>query len=341
MPRGLTSFIGPVSAIGGGVLERMTVDEVMPSSFPDNNVDDSFVAIYDLATPINPATLSTSFSVSTQVFSGAFNAAGSNIRVYWGDGTSTFFASLASGGSSYTHYYAAAGLYTVRTSGVLTQVGGSSNPFTRVRSILWWPSTLTTMATCFRSATVLVDVPPYLPRGVTSLANSFVGNSSLNSGNISSWDVSNITSFLSLFFGATKFNQSLSSWKTGKVTNMASAFQSCPALNQSFDGWDTSACTTFSSMFNGCSALNQDFSMWNFTACASGGLNNFMTGVTLNTAYYDALLILWDTYKTTWFNGGVNMSPNMGSSKYSAGAAATARASLVTKGWTITDGGPA
>ena len=64
-------------------------------------------------------------------------------------------------------------------------------------------------------------------------------------------------------------------------------------------------------------------------------LNNAFYTVTLATGDYDELLLKLD-------NGGQStVTLNGGSSKYSAGAAATARASLVTKGWTITDGGPA
>jgi hypothetical protein len=61
-----------------------------------------------------------------------------------------------------------------------------------------------------------------------------------------------------------------------------------------------------------------------------------MGGNSMSTANYSALLIGWQgqTHQSSVvFKGG--------GSTYSAGAATTARAALVTDGWTITDGGAA
>ena len=65
-----------------------------------------------------------------------------------------------------------------------------------------------------------------------------------------------------------------------------------------------------------------------------------------STVNYDALLIGWNNNKLVGANGVANwrtdLRPNFGGAKYtSGGAAATARAALVTYGWTITDGGVA
>jgi hypothetical protein len=54
---------------------------------------------------------------------------------------------------------------------------------------------------------------------------------------------------------------------------------------------------------------------------------------TLATANYDSLLIGWAAQTV---KSGVNF--HGGNSQYSVGAATTARASLVTDGWVITDG---
>jgi len=57
----------------------------------------------------------------------------------------------------------------------------------------------------------------------------------------------------------------------------------------------------------------------------------------LSTTVYDELLVNWEAQ--TGYNA---QNPNFGSSQYTSGsAAATARADLVTAGWTITDGGTA
>ena len=82
-------------------------------------------------------------------------------------------------------------------------------------------------------------------------------------------------------------------------------------------------------------AFNQDISSWDVNQVTS--LTSFMQNATgLSTANYDALLIAWDAQGAMSFSG----TANFGGSKYTGGgAAATARASLVTKWGGITDGG--
>jgi hypothetical protein len=61
-----------------------------------------------------------------------------------------------------------------------------------------------------------------------------------------------------------------------------------------------------------------------------------MSGVTLSTVNYDALLIAWDAQGAMSYSGTVNF----GSSKYTAGGAAeAARTSLISKWGGIIDGG--
>ena len=65
-------------------------------------------------------------------------------------------------------------------------------------------------------------------------------------------------------------------------------------------------------------------------------MGNFLTGRTIDTADYDALLIRLEA--TNSYSGGATLTG--GNSKYTGGgAAATARAALITRNWTITDGG--
>lgn len=293
--------VGLQSAIG--TPNTYSLDS-MPFGMTQDNIDHSFVGIYSITGD------SSSSGSGSAGFSAGWGGFGRNIYVYWGDGTVSF-VNAGNLISMTSHVYTSSGLYVVRSvATTMFNLGvGSQSAFSRLVRVLSFPSTVQTIN--LRGATRLVEVPTDIPRTVTTLSNAF------NSCSI--------------------FNQPLDSWNVSNVTSMASMFSGCSRFNQPLGSWNTKQVVFFSSMFSNCVSLNQDFSTWDFTSCET--LNSFMSNVRLNTSYYDALLILWDTYKTTWFQGGLAMTVNMGNSKYSVGSATTARTNLVNYGWTITDGG--
>ena len=81
-------------------------------------------------------------------------------------------------------------------------------------------------------------------------------------GDVSRWDVSNVTNMTHMFYGCKKFNQDLSNWDVSKVTNMAHMFSWCENFNQDLSSWDVSNVTDMIDMFNGCKNFNQDLSEW-------------------------------------------------------------------------------
>jgi len=83
-------------------------------------------------------------------------------------------------------------------------------------------------------------------------------------------------------------------------------------------------------MFDRAQAFNQDISGWDFSSVTN--MDDFMDNKTYNSSYYDNLLVALDA------TGNTNVTLGMGSSQYGARGTA-ARISLVSKGWTITDGG--
>jgi hypothetical protein len=86
-------------------------------------------------------------------------------------------------------------------------------------------------------------------------------------------------------------------------------------------------------MFYGATSFDQNLGAWDITSVAN--MTGMFTGVTLSTANYDALLIGWEGQAVS-----NNVTFSGGNSKYSAGAAATARQALIDDhSWTITDGG--
>ena len=79
-------------------------------------------------------------------------------------------------------------------------------------------------------------------------------------GNISDWDVSNVTN-MKLMFIDCDFNGDLSDWDVSNVTNMAGMFAHSKFNNKSICNWDISNVTNMTVMFNNCD-FNQDISHW-------------------------------------------------------------------------------
>jgi surface protein len=186
------------------------------------------------------------------------------------------------------------------------------------------------------------------------LQSMFNGCTKFNNGgspDIGKWNLSAVTSLSNTFNSCRNFNQDIGAWNTSNVTNMSNTFNTATSFNQSLNNWNVSKVTNMSSMFNGATAFNQDLSSWNLAGLnANTSLDNFMANKTGASSYstvnYDALLIGWNNNKLLAANGVANwrtdLRPNFGGAKYTAGgAAATARAALVSYGWTITDGGTA
>ena len=59
-------------------------------------------------------------------------------------------------------------------------------------------------------------------------------------GDISKWDVSNVTNMEYMFYWCENFNQDISSWDVSNVTNMSWMFGRCKSFNQDISSWDVS-----------------------------------------------------------------------------------------------------
>ena len=167
---------------------------------------------------------------------------------------------------------------------------------------------------------------------VTDMRGMFAEASSFN-GNISSWDVSKVTDMNFMFLRGSVFNQDLNSWDVSKVRNMSFMFADASDFNGNISSWDVSNVTDMEYMFFGASTFNQDLSTWDVSNVRD--MKDMFTNITLSTKNYNALLIAWSALTLR------NRVPfGAGNSQYSAGAAATARQSIIdTYGWTISDGG--
>ncbi len=81
-------------------------------------------------------------------------------------------------------------------------------------------------------------------------------------GDISDWDVSQVTDMRNAFIGKSNFNGDISSWDVSSVNNMTAMFLIATSFNQDISGWDVSSVTDMTAMFNLATSFNQDISGW-------------------------------------------------------------------------------
>jgi len=134
-----------------------------------------------------------------------------------------------------------------------------------------------------------------------------------------------------------RFNQSVSSFNTSNVTNMSGMFESCVQFNQSLSNFNTALVTNFSAMLENCPEFHQPLDNFSFASAAT--TTYFCNGTNLNTVgtttNYDNTLVALAAQDLP-----NSLSISFGSSKYSAGVGAPARAAIIADDlWTITDGG--
>ena len=87
-------------------------------------------------------------------------------------------------------------------------------------------------------------------------------------GNISTWDVSQVTDMSGLFKDKTTFNDDIGSWNVTSVTNMSEMFRGATLFNQPIGAWDVSNVTNMGSMFSGANVFNQPIGGWDVSNVA-------------------------------------------------------------------------
>lgn len=207
----------------------------------------------------------------------------------------------------------------------------------------WNVSKVTTMSELFNEASSFNQpIGNWDVREVTNMGNMFKNARSFNQS-LASWNTSKVTTLFSMFTRALAFNQPLASWDVSKVTNTSSMFYEATAFNQPIGSWDISKVINMFSMFFGATSFQQDLSPWAAKFNIDVELGSFFFQNKWNTVNYDNFLIalaldINTTRAAAWATRTTAKVLGMGTSKYSS-ASASARASLVAKGWTITDGG--
>ena len=96
---------------------------------------------------------------------------------------------------------------------------------------------------------------------ITDMKNIF--NYSLYNGDISSWDVSNVTSMHEMFSNAKEFNQDIGKWNVSNVVFMTRMFEEAKNFNQDIGNWNIGNVDYMNGIFFGATNFNQNISNWN------------------------------------------------------------------------------
>ena len=98
---------------------------------------------------------------------------------------------------------------------------------------------------------------------ITNMEDLFWG-SEFN-GDISNWNVSNVTVMNGMFYECKKFNSDISNWDVSNVEDMSCMFYCCYKFNQDISEWNVSNVTDMSEMFYRCFKFNKDISKWDIS----------------------------------------------------------------------------
>ena len=144
---------------------------------------------------------------------------------------------------------------------------------------------------------------------------------------------------------ASAFNKPVAALNVSVCTDLAQFFEEASAFNQPVEAWNISACLDMWRMFALTTAFDQPLAAWCPKFNVEVSLDSFMEGKAYRTSYYDDFLnALWldvnMTRRNQWASRIKPRLLGMGLSKYSS-VSSSARANLVSAGWTITDGGQA
>lgn len=191
---------------------------------------------------------------------------GGNFDVDWGDGNVDIGVT-----TSPVHDYATPGIYTITISGDFRGFYFYSSPHRdKILSVEQWGDAQWSTATrsfydCDNLIINAIDQPDL--SNVTS-AYAMFGGSNVT-GDLSSWDVSSITSMQFMFNGATQFNSDLSSWDVSQVTNMYEMFENASSFNSDLDSWDVSQVTDMTRMFHRAHSFNSSLNNWDVSSVTS------------------------------------------------------------------------
>ena len=192
------------------------------------------------------------------------------------------------------------------------------------------------------SLTSITGIESFNSSAVNNLIGTFKDTGLTGDLDLTTWDVSNVTSLDSTFMGLSLDSLNISGWDCGKVTTWGAKFSACfygvncpyidvhnitlriAGVNLQYPWFSTNVNTRIYGL-----------DTWDISSATI--MSDFISGGRMTTPEYDATLIAWDTL----IDAPDGLSVKFGSSQYTLGGASeTSRNNLIsTDLWTITDGG--
>ncbi|MDH5404374.1 MAG: BspA family leucine-rich repeat surface protein, partial [Candidatus Heimdallarchaeota archaeon] len=131
----------------------------------------------------------------------------------------------------------------------------------------------------------------------TSLKNLFYYCKSLGStGDMSNWDVSNITNMINMFAYAETFNQPIGNWNVSSVESFWGTFVQAQSFDQDISNWDVSSVTIMQGMFSGATSFNQPLGNWDVSNVTN------MDSMFYYATSFNQPLANWDVSNVTKMN---------------------------------------
>jgi len=112
---------------------------------------------------------------------------------------------------------------------------------------------------------------------------------------ISSWDVSNVTTMENMFAEADLFNQDISIWDVSNVISLCGMFANATSFNQPIGNWDVSNNECLAAMFQGATSFNQPIGNWDVSNTIANDVNLYpMQQIFQGATSFNQDLSNWD-----------------------------------------------
>lgn len=112
---------------------------------------------------------------------------------------------------------------------------------------------------------------------VTRMGSLFSNNEDFNE-NISNWDVNNVGTMKYMFKRATSFNQNIDHLNVSNVSSMENMFWDADQFNQPLNRWDVSNVEVMKDMFTDAEQFNQPLNNWDITNVDEEDLDELFDG---------------------------------------------------------------